>query len=290
MQKRLLPGSFNDHRSLVDAVSSLTLLYAISGVYGRSHQILLNSNLLRKNGNALRPGRITFDDKMVVREKPLKKLTFPSHMLLLTALLVTSLLAFVNTPVMPPGTLSIFLGDANQKVCLIFVNEDDIATYTIKTIDDPKTLNKTLHLRPPKNMPPTGLFHIWRNSLHDPEETLSLLCFGSFGRYKLRLVRLNEHHPLQHTPPPQTRIVTLDFLNKAAPKVSYHGASVDSHQVTDFGDYQVYLFVLANNEVSNNYVDQESADFEAFNLSGRLRMLLRDRSGILNVLDLNGRG
>lgn len=34
----------------------------------------------------------------------------------------------------------------------IFVDEDDIATYTIKTIDDPRTLNKTLYLRPPANI------------------------------------------------------------------------------------------------------------------------------------------
>ena len=34
----------------------------------------------------------------------------------------------------------------------IYVEEDDIATYTIKTIDDPRTLNKTLYLRPPENI------------------------------------------------------------------------------------------------------------------------------------------
>lgn len=34
----------------------------------------------------------------------------------------------------------------------IYVDEDDIATYTIKAIDDPRTLNKTLYLRPPQNI------------------------------------------------------------------------------------------------------------------------------------------
>lgn len=32
------------------------------------------------------------------------------------------------------------------------MDEDDIATYTIKTLDDPRTLNKTLYLRPPDNI------------------------------------------------------------------------------------------------------------------------------------------
>ena len=34
----------------------------------------------------------------------------------------------------------------------IYVDEDDIAMYTIKTIDDPRTLNKTVYIRPPKNI------------------------------------------------------------------------------------------------------------------------------------------
>ena len=34
----------------------------------------------------------------------------------------------------------------------IYVEEDDIAKYTIKTIDDPRTVNKTVYLRPPKNI------------------------------------------------------------------------------------------------------------------------------------------
>ncbi|KAM0029818.1 putative oxidoreductase [Helianthus debilis subsp. tardiflorus] len=34
----------------------------------------------------------------------------------------------------------------------IFVDEDDVAAYIIKTIDDPRTLNKTLYIRPPANI------------------------------------------------------------------------------------------------------------------------------------------
>jgi uncharacterized protein YbjT (DUF2867 family) len=35
---------------------------------------------------------------------------------------------------------------------VIFVDEDDVATYIIKSIDDPRTLNKTIYLRPPENI------------------------------------------------------------------------------------------------------------------------------------------
>ncbi|KAK7827010.1 isoflavone reductase like protein a622-like [Quercus suber] len=37
----------------------------------------------------------------------------------------------------------------------IFVKEEDIATYTIKAVDDPRTLNKIVHLRPPENIFPS---------------------------------------------------------------------------------------------------------------------------------------
>jgi len=37
-------------------------------------------------------------------------------------------------------------------VAVVFMDEDDVATYTIKTIDDPRTLNKTIYLRPPENI------------------------------------------------------------------------------------------------------------------------------------------
>ena len=32
------------------------------------------------------------------------------------------------------------------------MDEDDVATYTIKTVDDPRMLNKTLYLRPDENI------------------------------------------------------------------------------------------------------------------------------------------
>ena len=35
---------------------------------------------------------------------------------------------------------------------VVYMDEDDIALYTIITIDDPRTLNKTLNIRPPENI------------------------------------------------------------------------------------------------------------------------------------------
>lgn len=50
----------------------------------------------------------------------------------------------------PPRDKITIIGDGNPKV--ILVKEEDIATYTIKALDDPRTLNKILYLRPPANV------------------------------------------------------------------------------------------------------------------------------------------
>ncbi|KAK4584224.1 hypothetical protein RGQ29_022100 [Quercus rubra] len=50
----------------------------------------------------------------------------------------------------PPRDKVEIIGDGNPKV--IFSKEEDIATYTIEAVDDPRTLNKVLHVRPPANI------------------------------------------------------------------------------------------------------------------------------------------
>eukprot|EP00262_Sarcandra_glabra_P020701 TRINITY_DN8393_c0_g1_i1.p1 TRINITY_DN8393_c0_g1~~TRINITY_DN8393_c0_g1_i1.p1 ORF type:complete len:311 (-),score=50.15 TRINITY_DN8393_c0_g1_i1:240-1172(-) len=53
-------------------------------------------------------------------------------------------------PSAPPRDKVTILGDGNPKA--IFLFEGDIGTYTIKAVDDPRTLNKILYLRPPSNI------------------------------------------------------------------------------------------------------------------------------------------
>ncbi|KAJ4869809.1 putative pinoresinol-lariciresinol reductase 3 [Raphanus sativus] len=55
-------------------------------------------------------------------------------------------------------------GDGNVKA--VFVNEVDAAAFTIKTIDDPRTLNKTLYLRPPGNVcSMNDLVELWEGKI-----------------------------------------------------------------------------------------------------------------------------
>lgn len=40
----------------------------------------------------------------------------------------------------------------NVSIAAVFNEEHDIGTFTIKTVDDPRTLNKIVYIKPPKNI------------------------------------------------------------------------------------------------------------------------------------------
>lgn len=48
----------------------------------------------------------------------------------------------------------------------VFMKESDVAAFTISTVDDPRTLNKTLYLRPPGNtVSMNELVTVWEEKL-----------------------------------------------------------------------------------------------------------------------------
>ncbi|KAG9154654.1 hypothetical protein Leryth_021158 [Lithospermum erythrorhizon] len=169
----LVQASFNDHQSLVNAVKLVdVVICAISGVHIRSHHILLQLKLIEaikeagnvkrflpsefgtdpaRMGHAMEPGRVTFDDKMVVR-KAIEEANIPFTYIsanCFAGYFLGGLCQFGK--ILPPREGTVVLhGDGDQKA--IYVDEDDIATYSIKTIGDPRTLNKTVYIRPPKNV------------------------------------------------------------------------------------------------------------------------------------------
>ncbi|WVZ71906.1 hypothetical protein U9M48_020437 [Paspalum notatum var. saurae] len=62
----------------------------------------------------------------------------------------------------PPVDKAVVLGDGNTKVS--FVDEGDIATYTVLAADDPRAENKTLYVRPPANtLSQNELLALWES-------------------------------------------------------------------------------------------------------------------------------
>lgn len=82
----------------------------------------------------------------------------------------------------------------------IFGTEEDVGTYTIKAVDDPRTLNKILYLRPPSNiLSHNELISLWEKKVgktfervYIPEDDVlkkiqGLKIAGSTSRFSLHL-------------------------------------------------------------------------------------------------------
>ncbi|KAK9148187.1 hypothetical protein Scep_006944 [Stephania cephalantha] len=169
---RLVEASFDDHHSLLDAIRQVDVVVsAISGVHFRSHNLLVQLKLvdaIKEAGNikrfipsefgmdpfrmqnSLEPGRVTFDEKMVVR-KAIEDAAIPCTYISANCFAgyFAGNLSQMGT-LIPPKDKVLVYGDGNTKA--IYVDEDDVATYTIKIVDDPRTLNKTVYIRPPENI------------------------------------------------------------------------------------------------------------------------------------------
>ncbi|KAG5007850.1 hypothetical protein JHK85_026392 [Glycine max] len=168
----LVEASVSDHQSLVEAVKLVdVVICTMSGVHFRSHNLLVQLKLVEAikaagnvkrflpsefgmdpalMGHALEPGRVTFDEKMTVR-KAIEDANIPFTYISANCFAgyFAGNLSQMGT-LLPPRDKVLLYGDGNVKV--VYMNEDDVAAYTIKTIDDPRTLNKTVYLRPPENI------------------------------------------------------------------------------------------------------------------------------------------
>ncbi|QHO16506.1 uncharacterized protein DS421_10g304130 [Arachis hypogaea] len=160
-----LPAAGNDMAltchagSLVDAVKKVdVVINFISSVHIRSHNIGLQLNLINaikeagnvkrllplefgldpaRMGDALELGRVTFEDKMAVR-KAIEESNIP--FMYISANLFAGYFAGSMSQMgsfVPLRKKVHFFGDDTLKA--VFDDKDDVATYTIKTIDEPRT-------------------------------------------------------------------------------------------------------------------------------------------------------
>ncbi|KAK2381777.1 NmrA negative transcriptional regulator family protein [Trifolium repens] len=71
----------------------------------------------------------------------------------------------------PPRDKVTIFGDGNTKG--VFMQESDVAAFTINAVDDPRTLNKVLYLRPPGNVCSLNeLVEIWETKIGKKLERL----------------------------------------------------------------------------------------------------------------------
>ncbi|KAH7668694.1 NAD-dependent epimerase/dehydratase domain-containing protein [Dioscorea alata] len=164
----ILFGDLYDHESLVKAIKQVDVVFSLMGHHPDKQladQIKIVS-AIKEAGTIKRyfPSEYGFDvDKVQILE-PAKStvaikarvreeirmagipFTFISSNLCSTYFL--SRLGQVESTGIPDEKV-IILGDGNTKV--IFNSEKDIAIYAIRAVDDPRTLNKVLYVRPASN-------------------------------------------------------------------------------------------------------------------------------------------
>ncbi|XP_020267506.1 isoflavone reductase-like protein [Asparagus officinalis] len=159
----LLKGNLHDHESLVKAIKEVDVVISAVGAVQLADQIKI-VDAIKEVGNIKRflPSEFGFDHDRVDVIGPAES-TFAPKVQIRRAIeaegtpytiVSSNYFAGCSLPTLaqadstgPPKDKVVIYGDGNTKA--IFVNEEDVATYTIRAVDDPRTLNKVMYIRPP---------------------------------------------------------------------------------------------------------------------------------------------
>ncbi|KAL1546759.1 isoflavone reductase-like protein [Salvia divinorum] len=164
----LLSGDLNDHESLVKAIKQVDVVISTVGQLQLSDQDKIIA-AIKEAGNvkrffpsefgndvdrtrAVEPAKSTFEIKAKIRraiEAEGIPYTYVSSNYFAGYSLPTLSQPGAWAPP-PPKDKVVIYGDGSAKA--VFNEEHDIGTYTIKTVDDPRTLNKVLYIKPSKNI------------------------------------------------------------------------------------------------------------------------------------------
>ncbi|KAG0486060.1 hypothetical protein HPP92_008155 [Vanilla planifolia] len=159
-------GDLNDHRSLVNAIKEVDVVISTVGGLQLGDQIKIIA-AIKEAGNVKRflpsefgndvdrshvvePANSIFAIKAQIR-RAIEAENIP-YTYVVSHFFAGYFLPSIGQAgaVSPPTDKFTILGDGNAKV--VFNYEEDIGTYTIKAVDDPRTLNKILYLRPAANI------------------------------------------------------------------------------------------------------------------------------------------
>ncbi|KAK0581044.1 hypothetical protein LWI29_009280 [Acer saccharum] len=159
-------GDLCDHKSLVEAIKRVDVVICTIGLFQLADQDKIVA-AIKEAGNVKRffPSEFGHDVDCAHVVEPAKTL-FATKAKIRRAVeaegipytyVTSNFFSGYSLPTLsqigasaPPTDTVIILGDGNPKA--IYNKEEDIATYTIRAVEDPRTLNKSLHIRPPGNI------------------------------------------------------------------------------------------------------------------------------------------
>ncbi|KAJ1691441.1 hypothetical protein LUZ63_015596 [Rhynchospora breviuscula] len=176
----LLQGDIYDHESLVKAIKTVDVVISAVGYFQVADQTKIIA-AVKEAGHVKRfipsdfgndidhahieePAKTAFDFKIKIR-RMIEQEGIPYTFVSCNFFAGWSLpnLSQYGPTGMPTDKVLI-LGDGNTKV--VYMDEDDIGTYTIKAVDDPRALNKVLHMRPHGNtLSHNELVSLWENKV-----------------------------------------------------------------------------------------------------------------------------
>lgn len=178
----ILHGDVNDHESLVKAIKQVDVVISAVG----SMQILDQTKIIaaiKETGNvkrflpsefgtdvdranAVEPAKSAFSVKAQIR-RAIEAEGIPHTYVVsncFAGYFVPTLVQLQPGLTSPPRDKVTIYGDGNAKA--VINKEQDIAAYTIKTVDDPKTLNKIVYINPPKNIVSVNdLVGLWESKI-----------------------------------------------------------------------------------------------------------------------------
>ncbi|KAJ1393659.1 NmrA-like domain [Sesbania bispinosa] len=153
---KTLGGDIHDHESLVKAIKQVDVVISTVSYMHLPDQFKIISAIKEagnvKFGNDVDHANgvdeaksLIFDDKVQIR-RTIESEGIPYTYVVanfFTGHFLPTLSELIATPT--PLHKVIILGDGNPRA--VFNTEEDVATYTIRTVDDPRTLNKTLYIK-----------------------------------------------------------------------------------------------------------------------------------------------
>ena len=157
---KILHGDLNDHESLVSAIKQVDIVISTVGGLQLADQVNIIA-AIKETGNIKRflPSEFGLDPERVTKIEPAASALAPKLAIrqaikaagIPYTLISSNYFAGYSLPTLaqasPPIDKITIFGDGNTKG--VFVVEDDIGIYTIKAANDPRTLNKTVYIRPP---------------------------------------------------------------------------------------------------------------------------------------------
>lgn len=176
----ILKGSLEDEKSLVEALKQVdVVICAIPSKQALAQQNLIRAIKLAGSIKRFIPSEFGADpDKVRIhgmdynfysRKVDIRRLveaegiphTYICCNFFMSVLLTSLVQPGLKTP--PRDKVTIF-GDGEAKG--VFVKEEDVAAFTISTVDDPRTLNKVMYLRPAGNVYSMNeLTEIWEGKI-----------------------------------------------------------------------------------------------------------------------------